>query len=113
MEYYSAIKRSACESVLMKQMGLEPIAQGEVSHREKTNIHTHTHTRDLERWYDEPICRAALEMQTETRPAGMAVGAGEGGRMGRAACKHAHEHTWDRQPARICCTTLGTQPGDL
>ena len=43
MEYYSAIKRNAFESVLMKQMGLEPIAQGEVSHREKTNIHTHTH----------------------------------------------------------------------
>ena len=30
MEYYSAIKRSTLESVLMKWMNLEPIMQGEV-----------------------------------------------------------------------------------
>ena len=35
MEYYSAIKRNAFESVLMKWMNLEPIIQSEVSHKEK------------------------------------------------------------------------------
>ena len=35
MEYYSAIKRSAFESVLMKWMNLEPIIQSEVNQKEK------------------------------------------------------------------------------
>ena len=35
MEYYSAIKRNAFESVLMRWMNLEPIIQSEVSHKEK------------------------------------------------------------------------------
>ena len=33
MEYYSAIKRNAFESVLMKWMNLEPIIQSEVSQK--------------------------------------------------------------------------------
>ena len=35
MEYYSAIKRNVFESVLMRQMNLEPIIQSEVSWKEK------------------------------------------------------------------------------
>ena len=35
MEYYSAIKRNAFESVLMRWMKLEPIIQSEVSQKEK------------------------------------------------------------------------------
>ena len=35
MEYYSAIKKNAFESVLMKLMKLEPIIQSEVSQKEK------------------------------------------------------------------------------
>ena len=35
MEYYSAIKKSAFESVLMRWMKLEPIIQSEVSQKEK------------------------------------------------------------------------------
>ena len=35
MEYYSAIKRNAFESVLMRWMSLEPIIQSEVSQEEK------------------------------------------------------------------------------
>ena len=35
MEYYSAIKKNAFESVLLKRMKLEPIIQSEVSQREK------------------------------------------------------------------------------
>ena len=41
MEYYSAIKRQAFESVLMKWMNLEPIIQSEVSQKEKYCILTH------------------------------------------------------------------------
>ena len=35
MEYYSAIKRNAFESVLMRWMNLEPIIRSEVSQKEK------------------------------------------------------------------------------
>ena len=37
MEYYSAIKRNAFESVLMRWMNIESVMQSEVSQR-KTNI---------------------------------------------------------------------------
>ena len=37
MEYYSAIKKNAFGSVLMRWMKLEPITQSEVSQKENTN----------------------------------------------------------------------------
>ena len=37
MEYYSAIKKNAFESVLMRWMKLEPIIQNEVSQKEKNH----------------------------------------------------------------------------
>ena len=39
MEYYSAIKRNAFESVLIRWMNLEPITQSEVSQKEKDKYH--------------------------------------------------------------------------
>ena len=41
MEYYSAIKKDAFESVLMRWMNLESIIQTEVSQIEKYHILTH------------------------------------------------------------------------
>ena len=43
MEYYSAIKRSTFESVLMRWMNLEPIIQSEASQKEKDKYHILTH----------------------------------------------------------------------
>ena len=43
MEYYSAIKRNAFESVLKRWMNLEPIIQSEVSQKEKDKYHILTH----------------------------------------------------------------------
>ena len=43
MEYYSAIKRNAFESVLMRWMNLEPIIQSAVSQKEKDKYHILTH----------------------------------------------------------------------
>ena len=52
MEYYSAIKRNALESVLTRQMNLEPIIQSEVSQKWKTNIiYYHILLWNLEQWY--------------------------------------------------------------
>ena len=39
MEYYSAIKRNAFESVLMRWTNLEPIIQTEESQKEKAKYH--------------------------------------------------------------------------
>ena len=38
IEYYSAIKKNAFESVLMRWMKLEPIIHSEVSHKKNTHI---------------------------------------------------------------------------
>ena len=43
MEYYSAIKKNAFESVLMRWMKLEPIIQNEVSQKEKHQFSVLTH----------------------------------------------------------------------
>ena len=43
MEYYSAIKRNAFESVLMRWMKLEPIIQSEVSQKDKHQYSILTH----------------------------------------------------------------------
>ena len=41
MEYYSAIKRNAFESALMRWMNLEPIIQREVSQKEENKYFMH------------------------------------------------------------------------
>ena len=43
IEYYSAIKKNAFESVLMRRMKLEPIIQSEVSQKEKHQYSILTH----------------------------------------------------------------------
>ena len=43
MEYFSAIKMNAFESVLMKWMNLEPTIQSEVSQKEKDKYRILTH----------------------------------------------------------------------
>ena len=44
MEYYSAMKRNAFESVPMRWMNLQPIIQSEVSQKEKNKCHILMHT---------------------------------------------------------------------
>ena len=46
MDYYSAIKRNAFDSVLMRQMNLEPIIQNEVSQKEKDKYHILTNIKE-------------------------------------------------------------------
>ena len=51
MEYYSAIKKNAFESVLMRKMKLEPIIQSEVKSERKPPIqYTNAYIWNLERW---------------------------------------------------------------
>ena len=51
MEYYSAIKKNAFESVLMRWMKLEPIIQSESKSERKTPIQfINAYVWNLERW---------------------------------------------------------------
>ena len=52
MEYYSAIKKNAFESVLMKWIKLEPITQSEVSQKKKKTPlqYINTYIWNLEKW---------------------------------------------------------------
>ena len=62
MQYYSALKRNAFESVLMMWMNLESIIQSEVSKKEKYKYYILTIYMDSRRMgTKEFICRAAVE----------------------------------------------------
>ena len=65
MEYYSAIKRNAFESVLMRWMNLESIIQSEVSQKEKDKYHILIYIYGIQKnGTEEFIYRAAMENQT-------------------------------------------------
>ena len=49
MEYYSAIKRNAFESVVVRGMNVEPIIHSEVSQKEK-NKYINAYLWNLEKW---------------------------------------------------------------
>ena len=64
LKYYSAIKKDSFESVLMRQVKLEPIIQSEISQKEKHQYSILTHIYGI--WKDgnnDPICETAKETQ--------------------------------------------------
>ena len=64
MKYYSAIKKNAFESVLMRWMKLEPIIQSEVNKKGKHKYSILAHLYGI--WKDDnnnPICETAKETQ--------------------------------------------------
>ena len=64
MEQYSATKKNTFESVLMRQMKLEPITQSEVSQKEKYQYSILTHIYGIQKdGKDHPICETAKETQ--------------------------------------------------
>ena len=65
MDYHSAIKWNAFESVLMRWMNLEPIIQSEVSQEEKDKYLILMHIYKIwKNGTEEFIYRAAVEKQT-------------------------------------------------
>jgi len=65
MEHYSAIKRNAFESVLMRWINLGPIIQSEVSQKEKDKYRILMYIYRIQKnCTEEFICRAAMEKQT-------------------------------------------------
>jgi len=78
MEYYSAIKRNAFESVLMRWMNLEPIIQSEVSQKEKDIYRILTHIYGIEKNGTEEF----IGQQWRNRHREQTYGHGERGREG-------------------------------
>ena len=64
MEYYSAIKNNAVESIPWRWMKLVPIIQSEVSEKEKHQYSTLKHIYGIEKaGNDNPVCKAAKQTQ--------------------------------------------------
>ena len=61
MDYYSAIKRNAFESVLMRWMKLEPIMQSEVSQKQKDKPCILTHKQYRTEYQDLRDLRAEIQ----------------------------------------------------
>ena len=68
MEYYSAIKKNAFESVLMRWMKLESIIQSEVSQKEKHQYSILIQIYGiLKDGNNDPVCETAKETQTKVK----------------------------------------------
>ena len=63
-EYYSAIKKSTFEPVLMRWMKLEPIIQSKVSQKEKLQYSILPHIYGIQKdGSDNSVCETAIETQ--------------------------------------------------
>ena len=64
MEYYSAIKKNAFESILMRWMKLEPVLQSEVRQKEKHQYGILMHIYGIQKdGNDDPIYEMVKETQ--------------------------------------------------
>ena len=78
MEYYSAIKKNAFESILIRWMKLEPIIHSEVSQKEKHQYSILMHVYGIYKdGKDNPICETAKDTDIKNRLLD-SVGEGEG-----------------------------------
>ena len=79
MEYYSAIKKNAFETVLMRWMKLEPIIQSKVSQKEKHQYSILMHIYGIQKdGNDDPIWETTKETDIKNRLLD-SVREGEGG----------------------------------
>ena len=91
MEYYSAIKRNTFDSGLIRWLNLEPMTQSKRSQKGKDKYPILTHIYEIQKdGTDEPICRAAMEMQTQRTDFWTQQRKERVGRIEREALKHVH-----------------------
>ena len=110
MEYYSAIKKNAFESVLMRWMKLEPIIQSEVSQKEKHQYSILTHIYGIQKdGNDNPTCETAKETQMHRTVFWTLWEKARVGWFGRMALKHVYYHMWNRSPVQVQCMRQGAQ----
>ena len=79
MGYYSAIKKNAFESVLMRWIKLEPVIQSEVSQKEKYQCSILMHIYGIQKdGNDDPVCETERDADVKNRILD-SVGEGKGG----------------------------------
>ena len=72
MEYYSAIKKNAFESVLMRWMKLEPIIQSDVSQKEKHQYSILMHIYGIQKdGNNDSICETAKRHRCKEQTFGL------------------------------------------
>ena len=86
MKYYSTTDRNEFQSVLVGWMSLEPVIQTDISQKEKNKYRIITHVCGIyKNGTDEPVCRAAMDSQTQrTDLWTWGRQAGEGGMKGES-----------------------------
>ena len=110
MEYYSAIKKNAFESVLMRWMKLEPIIQSEVSQKEKHWYSVLTHIYGINKdGNDDPKWETAKETHMYRTVFWTLWETARVGWSERIALKHVYYHMWNRLPVQVRCMRQGTQ----
>ena len=74
-------------------MNLDPVIQSEVSWKEKNKYCILMHVYEVQKdGTDEPVCRAAMQAQTQRTDFGHRVGNERVGQMEKVAWKHIHYH---------------------
>ena len=91
IEHYSAIKGNTFDTVLTRWMSPEPIIQSEVSQKDKYRILTHVYGIEQD-GSNEPIWRAAMEIQKWRTGLWTQKTKEKAGRIERVALKHIHYH---------------------
>ena len=93
MEYYSAIKKNAFRSVLMRWMNLEPIIQSEVRQKDKHQYSILMHIYGIQKdGNDDPVCETAKETQMYRTVFWTMWERARVGSFGRLALKHVYYH---------------------
>ena len=110
VEYYSAIKKNAFESVLRRWIKLEPIIQSEVSQKEKHQYSILTHIYGIKK--DEMCARQQKRHRCIEQSFGLC---GRRRRWDdlRIALKHVFYHMWNRSPVQVRCMRQGAQGWSL
>ena len=109
MDYYSAIKRNAFESVLMRWMKLEPIIEWSKSERKTPIQYINAYICKLEIWNNNPISKTAKETQIKRIDFWTLWEKAMVGWFGRITLKHVYYHMWNRSPVQVWCMKQGTQ----
>ena len=107
MEYYSAIKKNAFESVLRRWMKLKPIIQSEVSQKGKHPINAYIW--NLERRYQWPYMWDSKRDTYIKNRLLDSVREGEGGMIWENNIEICILHLWNRWPVQVWCMKQGIQ----
>ena len=110
MEYYSTIKTNTCDSVLIRQMNLEPIIQNEMSEIGKQILYINAYIWNLERWYSRTYLQGSSGNTDREK---VLVDMGQG-RKRWDKFRDQHRNIYItirkiRQPVEIFCMAQGAQ----